>query len=220
MNTLIFSDTHLGPVFEEKKFNFLKNKIIEADQVIINGDFWEGYLFSFDQFLTSPWSLLFPYLKDKNTVYIYGNHDKKIQSSEKTNLFSSIQTSQYTQRLNGHKLIIEHGNNYVHGEKNNNQVLTLRKEFIQRIMDRVERLIMRNGGKKMMHSLVGHMNAVIKRKIVDGIGKDEILVCGHTHVAEFDLPRKFINSGIVRHGLAQYLEIVGTSITPKEEWYD
>jgi len=218
MNTLIFSDTHLGPVFEEKKFNFLKKRIEEADQVIINGDFWEGYLYSFDQFVTSPWSLLFPYLKNKNTVYIYGNHDKEIQSSQKTNLFSSVQTSRYTQKLNGHSLVFEHGNrlwNMRDAEvKRNTKV-----ELATYISDKIERILTRNYTKYKKH-LLSPFNNTIKSKLRKELKPNEIYLCGHTHLAEFNMKEQFINSGIVKHGVAQYLEISGTTVTPKEEWYD
>ena len=63
MKILVFSDTHLSSTFEEKKFNLLKEIISRADRVIINGDFWEGYLISFKEFLDSRWKELFPLLK-------------------------------------------------------------------------------------------------------------------------------------------------------------
>ena len=50
---LIFSDSHLSPRFNQAYFNKLANLIEQADQVIINGDFWEGYFYSFDEFLNS-----------------------------------------------------------------------------------------------------------------------------------------------------------------------
>lgn len=218
MSTLIFSDTHLGPVFEEKKFNFLKKRIEEADQVIINGDFWEGYLFSFEHFITSAWSLLFPYLKKKNTVYIYGNHDKEIQSSQKTNLFSSVQTLRYTQKLNGHSLVFEHGNRLWNmGDakvKRNTKV-----ELATYIADKIERILTRNY-TKYKKRLLSPFNDTIKSKLRKELKPNEIYVCGHTHLAEFNMKEQFINSGIVKHGVAQYLEISGTTVAPKEEWYE
>ncbi|KKP50689.1 MAG: hypothetical protein UR42_C0024G0015, partial [Candidatus Roizmanbacteria bacterium GW2011_GWA2_33_33] len=50
MNILVFSDTHLYLPFDGKKFNFLKKIISDSDQVIINGDFFDDYMISFDEF--------------------------------------------------------------------------------------------------------------------------------------------------------------------------
>jgi len=96
MKYIIFSDTHLGKDYEEKRALFLKEVIKDCDKVIIAGDFWEGLQITFDQFINSPWKELFPYLKKKNTVYIYGNHDPKGSCDERVSLFSSKQAQQYT----------------------------------------------------------------------------------------------------------------------------
>ncbi|KUK82735.1 MAG: Metallo-dependent phosphatase, partial [Microgenomates bacterium 39_6] len=87
MKTLIFSDTHLTDRLDPKKMAFLKKIINKADQVIINGDFWDGAFISFDQFLSSPWQELFSLLKKKQTIYIYGNHDKKERCGKGVSLF-------------------------------------------------------------------------------------------------------------------------------------
>jgi len=62
MNILVFSDTHLYLPFDQKKFNFLKKIISESGQVIINGDFFDGYMNKFDEFCKSSWNKLFPLL--------------------------------------------------------------------------------------------------------------------------------------------------------------
>lgn len=71
MKTLIFSDTHLTKKFDLKKFLFLKRIIESADQVIINGDFWDSWFSDFNGFLKSGWKDLFHSLKEKETIYIY-----------------------------------------------------------------------------------------------------------------------------------------------------
>ncbi|MBI3955332.1 metallophosphoesterase, partial [Candidatus Gottesmanbacteria bacterium] len=76
MHTIIISDLHLTRRFEKRKFNFLKKIIERSDQVVINGDLWDYYFSSFSQFVRSPWRQLFPLLKEKKTVYLYGNHDR------------------------------------------------------------------------------------------------------------------------------------------------
>ena len=109
MNILIFSDTHLYLPFNEKKYNFLKKIIEKSDRVIINGDFFDDYMISFDDFLNSPWNGLFPLLKTKKTVYIYGNHDKRSFSDKRADLFSDIQAERYKIKTQDKTFIFEHG---------------------------------------------------------------------------------------------------------------
>ena len=99
MKILVISDVHLDNAFEKPKYRFLKKIIRRADRVIINGDFWDGYLVKFQQFIQSPWKSLFPLLKSKKTIYIYCNHDKKILSDKHTALFSDIQTRLKFQKI-------------------------------------------------------------------------------------------------------------------------
>src|SRR3990167_5228492 len=87
MKVLVFSDSHLDHNFEPKKLSYLKKLVRSVDQVIINGDFWEGYSITFDQFLSSKWNELFPLLKAKKAVYIFGNHDKKVLADKRMRLF-------------------------------------------------------------------------------------------------------------------------------------
>ena len=89
MKYLVFSDTHLTPKFDHRKFSVLKEAIDQADRAVICGDFWEGFGNSFDDFVSSKWSeTLFPLLKKKKTVYLYGNHDKKEYANDRVSLFS------------------------------------------------------------------------------------------------------------------------------------
>ncbi|MGI5828520.1 MAG: metallophosphoesterase, partial [Patescibacteria group bacterium] len=110
MKTIVISDTHLTPHFEQKKFSYLEKIIKKSDQVIINGDFWDGYLCSFEEFTKSSWRKLFPLLKSKESVYLFGNHDPKKWATKKTNLFSKRQYSSLKISLNEFNLHIQHGN--------------------------------------------------------------------------------------------------------------
>jgi len=111
MKHLIFSDSHLTDRFEEDKFKFLYRIISQSGRVIINGDFWDGYLTSFDKFIKSPWKKLFPLLLKKKTIYIYGNHDSPDLSDQRVNLFSIKQTEKYFIVSGEILLRIEHGQN-------------------------------------------------------------------------------------------------------------
>jgi predicted phosphodiesterase len=212
MKTLIFSDTHLGLPVEEKKYNFMHEIIEESDQVIINGDFWEGHIIEFQQFIESPWKNLFPLLKKKNTIYIHGNHDEQEFTDERVALFSTHQTTRFDLQLKKHTLIFEHGDRLAFLPKSHPFVT-------QRAMD-IERIMVRSTGDKIHKIVGGRLNTKIKKALKKELKKDEIYICGHTHYAEIDKANQFINTGIIRHGLGQYLLIDNDQIIAKEEWYD
>lgn len=220
MKTLIFSDTHLSLPFEEKKYNFMRGIIEPADQVIINGDFWENNEISFKRFVASPWKNLFPLLKQKNTIYIYGNHDTERSMDKNTALFSDIQTYRHTMKLKDKELVIEHGNrlhpyigDYVQWKKQWQGTIT--KPYSQ-----VEYLMVRKTGKLYLKLLNERKNKHIKKRVKGELKDNQIYICGHTHYAEVDKSSRFINSGIIRHGLGQYLVVDSNGIAAKEEWYD
>lgn len=217
MNILVFSDTHLNLPFEEKKFNFLKDIISKSDQVIINGDFWEGYFISFKQFLDSPWKNLFTLLKQKQAVYIFGNHDRERFSTKDIGLFSTLQTNKYFLNLKNKTYIFEHGNRLVPLE-NGDQAISGKPNVITRIAEQIEKYIIKTGGALYQKGLL-HYNKQIKDKIKTELKENEYFVCGHTHCAEIDHKNKFINTGIIKHGLAQYLFIKDGILYPKQEKY-
>ena len=212
MKIVVFSDTHLGLPFEEKKFNFLATIIQNSDQVIINGDFWEGHLIAFNDFVESPWKDLFPLLKEKNTIYIHGNHDKQELTDERSALFSNTQTDRYILKLKDKSLILEHGDRLA--------FLPKRPKFFTRRAMAIEKMMIRKAGDKIHKIIGGKLNRKIKKALKLELGENEIYICGHTHYAEIDKNSQFINSGIIRHGIAQYLLIENDRIVAKEEWYD
>ena len=109
MKTLVISDTHLDTTFDEKKYAFLRSIIERADRVILNGDFWEGITISFDDFIKSEWKSLFPLLKQKQTIYLYGNHDRKEYNDERVQLFSAAQGDSHILKEENTTYHIQHG---------------------------------------------------------------------------------------------------------------
>jgi predicted phosphodiesterase len=220
MKIAIFSDTHLRLPFEEKKFKFLERVVKKVDQVIINGDFWDGYIISFSQFINSPWKNLFPLLKLKKAVYIFGNHDKKILSNGKLDLFSQQQTTNYEIRADSKSFIFEHGNRLSPALDDQ---LRLKKipTMIQKTLTTFHDYFVRKQGKEFLRRRFSKYNKVIKKKIKDKLEENQFFFCGHTHWAEIDEKNHFANSGIVAGGLGQYLIIEDEGkITLKEEWYE
>lgn len=206
MKILVFSDTHLRLPFDEKKFKFLKGIIQKADQVIINGDFWDGYIISFDQFISSPWQNLFPLLKKKKTIYIFGNHDKKILADHRIYLFSHFQTPQYQLKINGSHLIFEHGNRWLPAI---DDVLKIKKvpSIIQKIFINLHDRQVRKKGKDFLKKLFKKNNETIKEKIKSKLTHGQFFVFGHTHYPEIDENSRFANCGTITDGFASYLLI-------------
>jgi predicted phosphodiesterase len=218
MKTLVFSDSHLARRFDEKQFAFLKKIILKSDRVVINGDFWDGYLTSFRDFINSSWKYLFPILKSKNAIYVYGNHDKRRFASSKVSLFSDVYTARYQEKFNGKTLIFEHGNNLLPALDDRYQVIIPR--FVQTGVSFTHDFMARRFGNKFLKFAFKSSNRILKRKLKKRLAPDEIFICGHTHCAEVDLKNNFGNSGIVKAGLGQYLIIDNKDqVILKEEKY-
>jgi predicted phosphodiesterase len=206
MRTLIFSDTHLTPHFDQAKFNALKKIITSADRVIINGDFFDGYLTSFDRFCDSRWGKLFPLLKSKHAIYVYGNHDKKEFLNNKTKLFCVKVVKKIHISSGKKKFIVMHGQliaptlemRYPHLFANYPAMLF--NEFINK-----------TGISLIGRRLIAIHNSADQAKLKSwartNLEKNEYLVVGHTHLQEFDHAARFICAGTITHHMLQYLII-------------
>lgn len=203
---LIISDTHLSHIFVRSKFLFLQQALDQCDQAIINGDFWEGFLSSFDQFINSPWQDLFPLMKKKEAIYLYGNHDPEERSDERRSYFSVKQGSVTTFRSGGLEFRIEHGHR-ISPSLGGNRPLVPR--FILGIPPRIE-------AKRVRLPDVFHdynqRNNKIKQWIQAHLPAPEILVCGHSHRAEISLSERFANSGSVKWRRGQYLLVTNGAV--------
>ncbi len=113
MRTLIFSDTHFSAKFDQRRYDYIAHLINQVDQVIINGDFWDKYLGTFDQFINSPWRGIFPLLRQKQTVYLFGNHDPQASSDDKIKQFCAESGRSYLLTSGEDKFLIEHGDLHV-----------------------------------------------------------------------------------------------------------
>lgn len=217
MKILVFSDTHLGKPFEEKKFNFLKGIISDVDHVVINGDFWEGYEMKFDDFIESPWKHLFPLLKSKKPVYLHGNHDHKDWVNDKYSLFADSLVTQYKIPFQDTTFHIEHGD----------RLAPLLDAFLPvyklplmgQALDSTEDWLIRTFGQKYLDRVHAPRNNEMKRKFRKESQEGEFLICGHTHYAELDESHKYANTGFIRHGIGQYILIEDGRIITKNERY-
>ncbi|MEI6532960.1 MAG: metallophosphoesterase family protein [Candidatus Roizmanbacteria bacterium] len=221
MNILIISDLHLSRHFDSRKFNLLKKLIGSVDHVIINGDFWEGYEITFEEFLKTNWKQLFPLLKSKKTVYIYGNHDPEDMEDNRVELFSDIQTRAYTLKVGEKELVFEHGNRLcpLLDERFVWDFLPEKGQKIAHdLADSIQHILTRCG-EPVVKFFFKRLNKRIIKKATHELKPNQILVCGHTHCSQFTPEDNFINTGFFNFGYAQYLIIEGEKLIPKNERY-
>lgn len=216
MKTLIISDVHLTHRFDEKKFFFLKDLLSSVDQVILNGDFWDGYRTTFDRFIGSSWSLLFPLLKKKRAIYLYGNHDQQKFSDNRVSLFSHSQKDSHQLKVKGTIYHVEHGHMLC---PSIDILYPLSKRslfYINFFFQKIEHLLVLF--KSPHNVILRHENAKIKRSL-STIQFPHWYLCGHTHFAEIDKKNKFANSGFIQFGKATYLIVDSSGISLQTNWY-
>lgn len=216
MKTLVFSDTHLSGVFDPLQFNHLIKIISKADRVIINGDFWNRCLYTFDQFVNSSGNCCFPCSKPViQSTSLATTTDKNGLIKESINsLFASARV--FVLRMGP-------SNSVTHGDA----IIPLYEDYIlgrslrflcSRTWIRLEAIGIRLVGKRF--SRVGAAtNATLKTFAKQRLDEDEILVCGHSHLPEYDLDNNFINLGLHRQGLGQYLMVDDHTVELLEETY-
>ena len=218
MKYLVISDTHLTAQFDERKFRFIADAIAKADRVVINGDFWESEdnITTFDSFVTSEWSTkLFPLLKEKHTVYIYGNHDPKEKSDKRVNLFSDTQSDvfEFTVGEGSEKKLFrcEHGHKYVPLEGVPYPFLTRQQCFS--LSCYIHNTVIGLFTPRIMNIMLSHLNKEMYKQTRSVVKKDQFFICGHTHVPEINIEKKFINEGFVQAGWGHCVLIDEKNIT-------
>ncbi len=205
MSIVVISDTHLTKKFSQKKFDKLKSIISGSDQVVLNGDFWDGYQTDFDSFYNSKWSALFPILKSKKTIYIFGNHDKKEFSDERIQNFCDVATSEFTVQTEKYKFRFEHGHERV-WKVDRKLGLNRPPKWLSIGSDKAQSILLRSFGLKAYCWMFGKMNAALKKSVRKSghHSPDTFHFFGHVHIAELDLKNNFVNTGVFNHGHAQY----------------
>jgi len=198
---LIISDLHLTKKFSPAKFDLIKKVISDCDQLIINGDLWEGFDMSLKDFMSSGWRQLFPILKEKNTVYLFGNHDPKETVNYEE--FSVLATKAYEFSQNGVDFYVVHGDYFDPTLDMRHPNLSKPLLFIGVV---IERWLISTIGRSYLN-IYRASNEKMKKWHRNNLS-DKWLICGHSHLAELDSATKFANSGIfLRPGIASYLII-------------
>lgn len=213
---IIISDCHLDEKFNRDVYKKLQKIIDRADILVINGDFWADSFVTFDKFVKSRWSSLFPSLQKKNTYYVFGNHDMPVLSDKRIYEFCGWAGFRLKITAGNIKLHVEHGH-------------LLSKYIVRNLLMTFERypralkyasmpygiveLIARYFAKKTNSDMLKHLNFEFKGSRYAVSTPEEYFVMGHTHVPEFDVNKKYINTGRTHDGHFDYVEVYRNVIT-------
>jgi predicted phosphodiesterase len=228
--TLIISDLHLTKKFDKNEFHFLVDLIKSADKVIINGDFFDSWFLSFDEFLSSKWNKLFRLLKERNCVYIFGNHDEEDASDERREIFCDESGYDYETKIGDKELILMHGHRVKNGINSGLKIYqktlngVAKSKLKQKTKDQVfalerftfKHVISKAAGLFTMSSKINKSLENYKKKNYP----NKWFICGHSHLAEMDMRNKFLNTGAIRHGIASYAEIDENDVELKTARYE
>ncbi len=229
MRILVFSDTHLTHKFDQKKYQYLHSIIARADRVIINGDFWDSWFCTFDQFLTSKWSKLFKLLKEKNTFYVLGNHDSLNMIDDRAKLFCKGFGKMCQINLGNKELEIIHGYELLINKRgmleSKFRELLLSQEslmiviFLRKLMNLLEKIgYLVIPGIMKKSSFAKKSNELMKEAVLSRKNQ-KWLIGADTHYAEIDNQNHYANSGCIMYGYASYLLIENGEIKLFEERY-
>jgi UDP-2,3-diacylglucosamine pyrophosphatase LpxH len=212
MDTIVISDLHLTDKFVEQQFIYLKNLFQQYHRIIINGDFWDGYIISVEEFVKSKWKKLFPILKKKDTVYIYGNHDHKQICKGYEKLFSNFQANSVDLVIYGQNFHIEHGDRLLNSKFTELEMVRLLPVTVRRLNRFLfEDLFIKIFKKK--YKLIHRNKNIFQFNLYkDRLSEDQILICGHTHLAADLLHTRYMNSGFIGYGYCQYISIKKSKI--------
>jgi len=216
MTTLIISDTHLTDRPEPRKLEFLLRIIKKADRIILNGDFWDGYITDIDRFIMSEaWRPLLHLLREKRAIYLYGNHDPKQAGHELVKMFSHEQHQRYELMDGGQVFHFEHGN-LLAPELDATHPWFPR--FVLHYGSLLDDALTWMGG----HLFLRHYrwyNEKMKEWQRRHLAPHIFLICGHSHWAELRPGAHFANSGLIRGGIASYLTITDGKVKLHEGRY-
>lgn len=201
MKVLVFSDLHCSqvyrPILAKKMIAWIKN----VDIVILNGDIWDEYLISFEDFIHSSWSIIFPYLKQKHAQYIFGNHDRPNHKHRDMNLFSDVQVEALDMTIGSNVFHFEHGH----------RMLPWEQQVQRYCFDQVPGWLSRRmipivdvaTESRFVHYWIGLTQNNRMKAYWKTIAAGRWLVIGHTHVQSLDHRNLFLNSGLNKYNTFQ-----------------
>ena len=213
---LVFSDTHLTHRPDPRKLGFLLEILRQADTVAINGDFWDSCLTDIERFVGAPaWQPLFQTLKEKEAVYLYGNHDPADACQGGENAFSSSQRSIYRFTQAGRQFQLEHGDRIA---PDIDAAYAALPRFVHAIGSRADNLGTRLGGQRFLRRYRA-VNERMRTWQSQNLDPGSYLVCGHSHYAELSKVPRYANSGSIRGRIGSYLLIQGGEVRLRVSHY-
>jgi predicted phosphodiesterase len=219
---LVVSDLHLSHRFKQSKYDLLARIIAEADRVIINGDLWDMYLTSWDRFVASRWSGLFPLLKSKRTIYLPGNHDPEDKIDYRWQLFADEYRETYACSVGSKKFIIQHGHRQSHSFEVRHPTFAAMTGSLYIVADwlmgrkaRIARRFQMYMGQESSDRLIELKEFAASHPL-----KNTSYIFGHAHIAFKDDAIHCYIPGEFTHGLAHWLTISDRGVvTLHEEHY-
>jgi len=210
------SDTHLTHrFFSSKKFHYLSNVIQRADQIVIVGDFWDGRRCTFNQFIRSRWRGLFPMLKSRNSIYLYGNNDPKELCSQEVNLFSVQQAESLDLQIGTLNLHFEHGHRIAPNPIDEKYPWIMEIPGMGYADYLFNELIPTSlFGERWINLRGAPAAKLLRARARNFAAQGQWLICGHSHITELDPNIRYANCGFFGMGYAQYLKIGRYSIGP------
>lgn len=208
---VIISDLHLGKKPNAVKLSQITKAVASCDKLIINGDLWEGFAYTMEEFLGFDWKSLFPLFKSKEAVYLYGNHDRDYRNNPQTSQFSVMAANQYEFVQNDTVFHVRHGDEFA-------PTLDMRLPriaYFYWVYERavaLERFFIKNFGKPFLHVYRKDNEKMIAWK-KSNLPEKDWLICGHSHLAMIDEGIRFANSGIFEPPVATYLSVENAKVT-------
>ena len=156
-------------------------------------------------------------LKSRQAIYIFGNHDKREWTDPRINEFSVLQCQSIRVQTEAGQLLVMHGQSISPKFGRYISKDPLRAIFGW-VGNRIEATGLNLFGKRSL-SIGAVVNKSMLKYARQNLRENEILICGHSHLAEYDLDARFINSGINKDGVGQYLLVDDHGIHLMEEFY-
>ncbi len=207
MNILVISDLHLGvngkaDIFhwnDEGFINILEDvqEHSNVEKIILNGDVYELYKHRRED-IEKKHSKLLKYLRDKEAVFIKGNHDAIVEDSQ-------INWTHVNSK--GCRIHVEHGHNadFFNGTKFGRAIghflmvllkLMCRIDFVNRIYLHIVKLDDEISRIPRRYNSYKYLNYALKL-----LKKNDVVILGHTHKMEihktwhFNSKKRYLNCG-------------------------
>lgn len=207
MRTLVFSDTHLTGHFDQAQCHYIAKLVKSVDQVVLNGDFWDGYLSTYADF-AKAWQPLLDALAQPNTLYLPGNHDRLEWLNKKKVQFATVVEDELELSIGSNRYRILHGDHIAPEFDDRHPSVTrsfaqmywmvvwLRKHWLLGVVMRWYHFQV---SKRFERMLIEFASAKASQ--------NEQFIFGHTHLTA-NLPEKhYLNPGISTPQVMRYILI-------------